>query len=98
METRFTPGPWMVTRSDRRKTLCVISEDTWICGELQSDNPLAIPIVESEANARLIAAAPDLYEALNELLFEDSDKPEVERLKTLVKARAALAKARGEAE
>jgi hypothetical protein len=50
------------------------------------------------ANARLIAAAPELLEALSDMLFEDSDKSEGDRLITRIKARAAIAKATGEVQ
>jgi hypothetical protein len=48
---------------------------------------------EAEANARLIAAAPDLYEALHDLCASGGldDGGDV-----FAKAKAALAKARGE--
>jgi hypothetical protein len=58
-----TKGPWYVSLS-QRKSLCVVSFDTWICGELEADNDTSISLQEAEANARLIAAAPDLLEAL----------------------------------
>jgi hypothetical protein len=44
----------------------------------------------SFANARLIAAAPDLLEALEHVIYWDNGKPEWEM------ARAAIAKATGE--
>lgn len=57
-----TPGPWSVGLSLVRQTLFVESNDTWICGELGNPNtPLGGG--EAEANARLIAAAPDLLAA-----------------------------------
>ena len=61
-ETKWTPGPWRVALSPKRQTPCVLSETTWICGEIDNPNgPLLL--AEVEANARLIAAAPALYEA-----------------------------------
>ncbi len=51
---------------------------------------------ELEANARLIAAAPELLEALEEAVFWDShDEGDVPAV-WLDKAKAAIAKARGE--
>jgi hypothetical protein len=51
----------------------------------------------SEADARLIAAAPELYEALEAILKHDAEQ-EVSAISTIdeIAARAALAKARGE--
>jgi hypothetical protein len=57
----------------------------------------ALSQVEREANARLIAAAPDMYEALKEL--RDSIKEEfglaTAQLDGYIKANKALAKAEG---
>jgi hypothetical protein len=75
---------WPVVRQGVGRSICSISY-------LPKD---AAPEVyaESEANARLIAAAPELYEALQlmEMRFGHVRVPQVEA------ARAALAKARGE--
>jgi len=50
-----------------------------------------------EADARLIAAAPELLEALQEALDDwGFDKPDCVRLEWADKARAAIAKAKGE--
>lgn len=45
---------------------------------------------EVEATAHLFAAAPDLYEALDQIVFDWDGEPE-----DMADARAALAKARG---
>ena len=66
------------------------------CG---TGDPRSISKEEHEANAHLIAAAPELYEALDELadlmqgVIEGDYKPDSF---TLQVAKAALAKARGE--
>ena len=67
-------------------------------GELRPDIAKQI---QSEADARLIAAAPDILEALQDFLnWSDSvyygEDTSRELVKTKVKARAALAKATGE--
>ena len=85
-----TPGPWDCTG-------CMFPDDDMggVYYRVQADG-----IVASGANARLIAAAPDLLEALESLmptfaLFERHgmryDPEQVDA------ARAAIAKARGEA-
>lgn len=104
-KTMFTPGPWRVSLSDATD----VNGDTSFspiggCG--CCDSPWANPPeqerrAERDANARLISAAPELYEALQELLEVSGDaKP---RKRSLLRhtdakdaARAALAKARGE--
>lgn len=55
-----TPGPWEVRHSPV-SDLCVVTEDPdgrWICGYMSTDGD-----PQNEANARLIAAAPDLLRA-----------------------------------
>lgn len=55
-----------------------------------------VALIERDANARLIAAAPDLYDALAALVApSDPMKPTETRL-LYQAARAALAKARGD--
>ena len=61
MAAHHTPGPWRVTVSNRG-TLCVVSGDAWVCGELSNGN--GEDPAESQANALLIAAAPLMREAL----------------------------------
>lgn len=51
-----TPGPWTVQISPVRRTLCVMSADTWICGEFDNPNT-PLEGEEAQANARLIAEA-----------------------------------------
>lgn len=97
MTDKYTPGPWTA-------------------GEFQSNgmvNQTPInPVIgvaygdknESTANARLIAAAPDLLAALEEtlqalidmLLDRDYTEESVSQDPAVIKARAAIAKARGE--
>lgn len=79
--TKFTPGPWIAEQPFE-----VISKEGWgICGVDDNDGG------SQEANARLIAAAPDLLEAceaaeklLARYALNDS---------TLSDIRAAIAKA-----
>ena len=94
-----TPGPWhyhssglVTTNSDSR-----LGESIALVGDtgiqvFHNHNPVSIP----EANARLIASAPDLLEALQELLAVspyDSTLPEVRP--AVDKSIAALRKAIG---
>ena len=110
-ETKWTPGPWHVADDHHvRAVLDVRDSDGWDVAKLYSargdvdtrdssgvwrDDPVRI------ANARLIAAAPELYEALVRLeaeLVEDKygENYEPSPFENLAIARAALAKARGE--
>lgn len=68
-EAKFTPGPWHVGPVDDTRV-----EDSYGNEVAQIDgdynHPDTWPIME--ANAHLIAAAPDLYEALETLMEEYS--------------------------
>lgn len=94
MNTKHTPGPWTV-RKDAIKFLITAKDNSGIAhtSGLHYD---------SEANARLIAAAPELLEALIELKAQllAHVKFDVKRHYSLMVADAAagtaLAKARGE--
>lgn len=83
-ERKWTPGPWI--------------GGTWEgddkC-EVLDDNLMLVARTKTQANAHLIAAAQDLYEAL-EAAFNhlDYDKDE----ETYMMVHDALAKARGETQ
>ena len=73
METKFTPGPWeSATAMVYRDGKPVVTE-YFVCTE-DGDVAIASEIVNiedgspSEANAHLIAAAPDLFGALEDLI------------------------------
>jgi len=105
METKHTPGPWFATRAERY---------FYIFSEKQPN--AAIPdffaeirafekdIEKSEANARLIAAAPDLLEkceiALSYIEAVCFNTPNPKKRKNYAdcagQLRAAIAKATGE--
>lgn len=94
-EFKGTPGPWLnAGRSAGSHIHADKGEVAWLLSYM------GIPDEEIEANASLIAAAPDLLEALTTIIcemdqwtgwndngFEDE---------TIPKARAAIAKALGE--
>lgn len=91
MASQHTPGPWKVnslTRIEAADFGLVAS----IRGGLESP--------ETHANARLIAAAPDMLGALKECVIEISQLRNVRKLTTseevaLDLARSAIAKAEG---
>lgn len=81
--TTYTPGPWHYEEST--KTIRSIPTNYWLATMDSWDGA-----VNSEANARLIAAAPELLAALQRLMaydFGDSAGA--------IQARAAIAKATG---
>ena len=91
--TKHTPGPWTVSPSSKASTLTrVFSVDE---GRLvaSANGPGLSESGEAEANARLIAAAPELLEALELFLsckVTNDQQNEAARI-----ARAAIAKATG---
>ncbi len=91
-ETKWTPGPWEL--ADKYNCTDVRAVDGPYVADCNAS--AAIDWRTKEANARLIAAAPELYEALENLRkLYDTDEgcrsmPEYQA------AIAALAKARGE--
>lgn len=114
MNAKHTPGPW-VTYGDMARIKAVVDGSTiadayWSGDDKTSAKVTSEQMTEANANARLIAAAPDLLRACQEL--SDSDPLDSEwgycscckanprrHLDdcALALARAALAKATGEA-
>ena len=99
-KAKHTPGPWMLTegnRFDKEMVIttqyrldasigCICEMDVYFTGLIG---------IEQEANARLIAAAPELLEALQNMLglTEASDYMGAREIEQ--QARAAIAKATG---
>lgn len=82
-----TPGPWIAKAGIGRWNVTTASPPrTFNICSINSDR------IEQEANARLIAAAPDLLEALKELLFDAFEDAHPDAVK---RARAAIARATG---
>ena len=93
-ETKHTPGPWetlpdgdtfFIRVSDKAKPIAKL---TWAC----------IRRAELKANARLIAAAPELLEALEDALAcleRLEDKDGAYRVTCIQQCKQAIAKAKG---
>ena len=106
-EEKFTPGPWVAYPHLRRRNHTEISADN-----LPVISIASVYGVKNQkmANARLIAAAPDMYEALKKLkeclenffgktekdFFEDCDNGELYFAREYNYACNVLKKARGE--
>ena len=89
--TNWTKGPWRVLNG--KYGLQVHSGKHWLANIKCESCP-----AHEEANAQIIAAAPELYEALAECeawirRYHNDDRPDLAE-----KASAALSKARGEAQ
>jgi hypothetical protein len=85
-----TPGPW--------KQSCESIDPDWHIVTTQGGAVVANVFAPQSANARLIAAAPDLLEALVNLYGIAVDEGIVGDNTTLEAARTAIAKARGSTE
>lgn len=102
--SKHTPGPWSYRKLPRKQEWEI---DTGHCPNLGRvswtgmavvfgcDDDPKIGKVVGEANARLIAATPDLLEALKEILYYIGDR-KVATHGAMHRARAAIAKATGE--
>lgn len=100
-ELKATPGPWSVRDCPLKGAHTDAQDDGRIklvdYTDGEYEGTLAIVQTDcSQANASLIAAAPDLYEALQSLLdaLDDNGSCQYEALREL--GRDALAKSRGE--
>jgi len=97
MEVKFTPGPWKLREvGDKCKHLCPAAQDDTsiltVALEYHEDeeDPTYFGAVYNQADARLIAAAPELLEALKiAASYIGPNIPGVE----MAKIEAAIAKA-----
>lgn len=92
----FTPGPWCIGRLADEKLTHVVDMGN------PPKAPFAVvhsdgPREEVEANARLIAAAPVLYEALRRIGEPEDNERSLMPSEMRMIARSALKQARGEA-
>jgi len=106
-ELKATPGPWEWDAGDVGEAYSVPYSDVFVDAGNTIIASFNDGIPEGRANACLIAAAPDLYAALDELVYmiEAWEKAVRQVIETdpahgmnLEKAKSALAKARGETE
>ena len=101
MDTKYTQGPWWVLRVIRRPgpeddffLLEGIDSETGNRIEIASLHWLLKSDEECRANADLIAAGPDLLNALEDAVKALNSGNGVKQLKAAEKARAVIAKAK----
>lgn len=100
MSAKHTPGRWWVSGADDDEVHCrIFAQDMGQNVHISLVKPPhvggIIPAEQLKANARLIAAAPELLEALKELAdLYDTDEG-CRSLPEYIAARAAIAKAIG---
>lgn len=94
---KHTPGPWRTNKDGDR----VLGKEGPVCDVIECkapvlNEPQSFHAERQKANARLIAAAPDLLAALRTLMaWVDENVDYVEADPLLRVARAAIAKALG---
>lgn len=102
---QHTPGPWQLVRHSVTKTKIELNNhpthSSCTVATLQPEDDNGAAIQMNDANARLIAAAPELLDALEELLecqkfgFNALAKQMDRKGNAKIAARAAIAKAKG---
>lgn len=98
VQPTHTPGPWHVGQFDEQLFVSDSTRNFDVC-IIQPQH--ANPSSDARANARLIAAAPDLLEALEALVphvlhYAAMNNAHPSAHKDAASARAAIAKAKGE--
>ena len=88
--SKHTPGPWEFRKRPREPWMIYANG-----GSIMGNECYYPWVPDEEADWRLIAAAPELLEALQELMVA-ADRVSAEPVTWLGKARAAIAKATGE--
>ena len=88
--SKYTPGPWNCRRASAAGREIIVSEISPVDVAVLSHRNKSQ--IEIDANARLIAAAPEMLDALIEILGWQTNLP----FNVIAQARAAIAKATGE--
>lgn len=102
MEAKHTPGPWgkhkeFIYHGSLRGGLIAQVYDRAALNRTKADHAKNITMDQAEANARLIAAAPELLEALEEIAAMPYSLLDRERGQIFRIAEKVIIKARGEA-
>ena len=99
-EKKFTPGPWVPTRNHAFWQINKFDENNnWVTtvGDVCSSYPTDPDTGLQEANANLIAEAPDLLKILEAMSAQFKEEvADGEYCSIYVQAQAAIAKAYGE--
>lgn len=88
LKSQYTPGPWKVSSEELGLSVVCAKGVDFEIATLAQRRP------EAENNAALIAAAPDLLEALEQLM--DAYRKDIDPGPSFDNAGAAIRKARGE--
>lgn len=93
---QFTPGPWTVGEAQSGE-IAIVADGVWVIAVKHG----ALYHPKGEANARLIAAAPDLLSIVERFVALPSgawhpERHAADEAELMTEAKAAIAKARGE--
>ncbi len=95
--SKFTEGEWFAKRDGWSTVYVECRIGGGMLQEVAACGPTASGPDEQEANARLIAAAPDLLDALERLVSSARDVDHGYMDQAIDNAESAIAKARGDA-
>jgi hypothetical protein len=90
LSIKFTPGPWFISSNGRVKRAVYAKGHSYPIAEVRASP--SIPGIVTQANAELVAAAPDLYAALI-VAWQRNAAHELMTFEECNIARAALGKA-----
>lgn len=77
MGAKFTKGKWEALITDKHRQLVdIASEKGVIARSFYGDIEPIVTEQEAESNAKLIAAAPDLFKALNSIVLSVKSHPD----------------------
>ena len=98
--SEHTPGPWTIEKCPKATAVTDGESWPWLVSYNDGEYEGCLALVQTqnaEANAKLIAAAPELLEAL-EMMLDMSEMGGFGKSAAEDTARAAIAKAKGETE
>ena len=96
MDKTHTPGPWKVSRRFDIKQDVGPNVGGRYIGTTSANSPFSSTVEEDEANARLIAAAPELLEALEAVVDAYNEPDKVSMIDSIGKAGDLISKVNGQ--
>lgn len=96
MKTLHTPGPWAIVERNAPRGALMIESQHGLIAVMESSKTRPVTYENAECNASLIAAAPELLQALIQIIaWEDGERTAIN---AIANARAIVAKATGESQ
>lgn len=95
-QTTHTPGPWSLRMTGWQTNPAAIYSPRRPGAVACIPARTSVPLDEQSANARLIAAAPDMFEALSNIILSSDANCGDSLANAIEAARAAITKAKGQ--